>query len=102
VLTDPPQNRKRHLHGNGCDVTRVATPVQHPNDNRVDVHYEIAVERPEGTQTIEEVHPMRYLFAPEVDLLLDAAGLKRIALKAWMSGNEPGLKTWNACFIAKS
>lgn len=100
VLTDPPQKRVRRLHGDGFDVTRFATPIQHPNDNGVDVHYEIIVERPHGRETIEETHAMRYLFAPEVDLLLDAVGLRRIALEAWMSGGEPGLKTWNACFVA--
>lgn len=100
VLTDPPRQRVRKLNGNGLEITRTAKPVQYPNENRVDVHYEIHVGRPEGNETIEEIHPMRYLFAPEVDMLLESAGLKRIALETWMDGGEPGLETWNACFVA--
>ena len=101
VLSEPPTKRARRLSGDGFKVTRIAEPTQYPNDNRVDVHYEILVERPVGTERIEEIHAMRYLFAPEVDLLLDAADLTRVALETWMGGGEPNLKTWNACFVAK-
>jgi SAM-dependent methyltransferase len=101
VLTDPPQQRVRKLKGDNLEIIRTARPVQYPNDNRVDVHYEIRVERPDGNKTIEEVHAMRYLFTPEVDMLLEAAGLKRIALETWANGDEPGLETWYACFVAK-
>jgi SAM-dependent methyltransferase len=100
VLTDPPQERVRRLHGKSFEVIRTAKPVQRPNDNCVDVHYKILVERPDSDETIDEIHAMRYLFAPEVDLLLEAAGMKRVALKSWMNDGEPGLGTWNACFVA--
>lgn len=100
VLTDPPQKRVRRLQGEGFEVTRTARPIQRPNENCVDVHYEILVERPDGVETINEIHAMRYLFAPEVDLLLEASGMKRVALETWMNGGEPGVETWNACFVA--
>lgn len=100
VLTDPPQHRVRQFRGDGVEARRTATPVHLPNEDRVEVHYEISVERPGGSETINEIHVMRYLFAPEVDLMLEAAGMKRIALETWMSGGEPTLQTWNACFVA--
>ena len=100
VLTDPPTIRERHLHGDGFEITRTARPRHYPNESRVDVHFEIAVRREGKTETIEETHPMRYLFVPEVDLLLAAVGLRRIALETWMDGGVPGLDTWNACFVA--
>lgn len=100
VLTDPPTTRVRRLQGDGFAVTRIAKPEHHPNENRVDVHYEILVEHGDRSERIVEVHPMRYLFAPEVDLLLATAGLQRVALESWMDGNQPGLRSWNACFVA--
>lgn len=100
VLSDPPVTRVRRLHGDGIEVTRIAEPDHHPNENRVDVHYEVIVEGPQGLQRINEVHAMRYLFAPEVDLHLEAVGLRRLALLNWLENEPPRLGSWNACFVA--
>jgi SAM-dependent methyltransferase len=100
VLTDPPTKRVRKLQSDVLKVTRTAEPDHHPNHNRVDVRYEILVERDnEDAEKIAETHAMRYLFAPEVDLLLDAAGLRRVALERWLGG-DAGTESWNACFVA--
>lgn len=99
VLTDPPTTRARRMQGEGITVTRIAEPVSFPNKNRVDVHYEVLVEGAQGMKRIHEVHAMRYLFAPEVDILLRAAGLRRLALETWLGEGEPGLGTWNVCFV---
>ena len=37
-------------------------------------------------ERIREVHLMRYLFTPEVDLMLDAAGLRRLTAEQWLDG----------------
>lgn len=100
VLTDPPVARVRRLDGKGFQVTRIAEPVQFPNENRVDVCYEIIVERSSCIERITEVHSMRYLFTPEIDALLSGAGLRRVALETWMGGGDPDCTTWNACFVA--
>jgi len=100
VLTSPPETRVRRLQGDDVRITRIAEPVHHANANRVDVHYDVLVEHANGLDRIQEVHAMRYLFAPEVDSLLEAAGLRRVALETWIEGNEPTLGTWNACFVA--
>jgi SAM-dependent methyltransferase len=101
VLADPPVTRVRRLQGDGVTVTRIAEPIQYPNDNRVDVHYEVLVNEAQSLKRIQETHPMRYLFAPEVDLLLHAAGMRRLGLETWMDGGEPELGTWNVCFVAQ-
>jgi SAM-dependent methyltransferase len=101
VLHELPEIRTRRLTGDGFEIARTATPSLYPNANRVDVHYDIAVARPDGTETIEETHSMRYLFAPEIDLLLASAGLTRIGLETWVDGGTPDLQSWNACFIAE-
>lgn len=101
VLTDPPVTRVRRLQGDGVSITRIAEPVHHPNENRVDVHYDILVEGPPGLDRIQEVHSMRYLFAPETDLLLAAARLRRTSLSEWMGDEVPTVMTWNACVVAR-
>lgn len=100
VLTDPPATRVRRLQGDGVAVTRIAEADHRPNENRVDVHYEVIVEGPQGLERIRETHAMRYLFAPEVDLLLESAGLRRLCLLDWLGDGPPGLMSWNACFVA--
>lgn len=100
VLSDPPTTRVRRLQGDGIAVTRIAEPDHRPNENRVDVHYEVIVEGQQGLQRIREVHAMRYLFAPEVDMLLEAAGLHRLALLSWLGDAPPNLDSWNVCFVA--
>jgi len=101
VLSDLPVTRVHRLHGEGFNVTRIAEPIHHPNKNRVDVHYEILVERGKEIERIREIHPMRYLFAPEIDLFLAATEMKHITLESWMVGSQPDLRTWNACFVAR-
>lgn len=101
VLTDPPEMRVRTLKGNDLEVTRTATPVHYANENRVDVHYDIEVRRGAGIESIKELHAMRYLFAPEVSLLLEGAQLELVTLERWLEGGKPGLDTWNACFVAR-
>ncbi|QSA96837.1 class I SAM-dependent methyltransferase [Methylococcus sp. EFPC2] len=100
VLTDPPVTRVRRLEGDGVTVTRIAEPVVYPNDNRVDVHYEVLVEGERGLSRITEIHAMRYLFAPEVGVFLQAAGLSPLRLLKWLDESEPDVATWNACFVA--
>lgn len=101
VLTEPPVTRIRRLEEGEFTATRLAEPVHYPNENRVDVHYEILVEQSDRVTRIEEIHAMRYLFAPEVDLFLNASGLKRMALETWLDGGIPDLNTWNACFVGQ-
>ncbi len=102
VLTDPPRTRVRELSGDGFMVTRKAEADHHVDENRVDVRYDIAIERDGAVQRIHETHPMRYLFTPEVDLLLAGAGLHRAASHKWLAEEKPDAHTWNACYVAKA
>jgi hypothetical protein len=43
---------------------------------------------------------MRYLFRPEIELLLGEAGMSIRAAAEWMTGREPGYDTWGVCFVA--
>ena len=41
VLTDPPVERVKHLEDGVIQVTRTAKPTLRPNENIVDVHYQV-------------------------------------------------------------
>jgi SAM-dependent methyltransferase len=104
VLTDRPVVRVKRLKGDGFDVTRVAEPAFFPNENVVDVNYQILV-RDHATQRVEELretHRMRYLFVPEVQHLLEAVGLKLERACEFETDGPLGFATWNALFVASA
>lgn len=104
VLTDRPAVRVKRLADEASAVTRLVEPVMHPNHNLVDLHYEVLVrDRASGeVEQIRETHRMRYLFRPEIELLLEEAGLQLVDASEWMTGQPLGFDTWGACFVARS
>jgi len=104
VLTDRPVVRIKRLSGDGYDVTRLAEPVLHPNENVVDVNYQIMIaDRGTGkTEKLEETHRMRYLFVPEVQALLERVGLRLDRACEFLTDGELSFSTWNALFVARA
>ena len=102
VLTDRPAVRVKHMADETINVMRIAEPVMHPNENLVDVNYTVLISPKESklSETIHELHCMRYFFAPELHLLLAKAGFKLTSLVDWVSGDEPGFDTWSATVVA--
>ncbi len=83
VLTDLPQVRVKRLSGDRIDVVRIAEPRLQPTGNVVDVHYTLFV-RSLDTGTLEELtesHAMRYLFVPEVELMLGSRGFELVGVR---------------------
>lgn len=104
VLSDRPVVRIKRLSGDGFDVTRLAEPVLHPNQNLVDVNYQILItdRASERSQKLVETHRMRYLFVPEVAELLAKVGLRLDRACEFMTDGELGFSTWNALFVARA
>ena len=44
---------------------------------------------------------MRYLFIPEIEMILNNNGMKLIHTEEWMSGKNLNDKSWSAFAIAK-
>lgn len=90
VLTDRPSVREKKLEDEELIVHRTAAPVMHPNENIVDVNYEvIIIERKTGiTKKLKETHKMRYLFLPELDFMLKNLGFKTLDALEWMSSDR--------------
>jgi len=103
VLSDPPVVRVKRLEDERIEITRIAEPETYPNDNRVDVHYQVFIkEKSTGkVEILEETHRMRYLFKPEIEQILALCDLSLINSQEWLSGNKLDFSTWNACFVAE-
>jgi ubiquinone/menaquinone biosynthesis C-methylase UbiE len=103
VLTDRPEKRIKKLENKDIRVIRTAIPEIFPNENLVDVNYEISIldKKTKKKEKISEVHRMRYLFKPEIEMFLRNSGLKLINNQEWLTGEKPGFGTWGVCFVAK-
>lgn len=103
VLSQRPEVRVKRMKGEGIEVTRIAEPDLNTRDNCVTVNYEInIVSTADGRlQRLQESHPMRYLFIPEIEGLLGRHGLQPLFFQEWMTGNLPGADTWSVCAGAR-
>lgn len=104
VLTDPPVVRVKRVGNNAVDVIRIAEPEVRPNENIVNVNYQVLVlHKTSGeTMVVTENHPMRYWFKPEVERMLGAAGFELVDCMEWMTDRTPGFDTWNVAFVTRT
>lgn len=103
VLRDLPVVRIKRLENEQIELTRIAEPTLRPNDNVVDVNYEVLIKNKKTSsyEKINELHRMRYLFIPEVEFLLKYSGFNLTHYEQWMTGNSPTENTWYICFVCK-
>ena len=103
VLTDRPTVRVKRLEDEVIAVTRIAEPFMCPNDNLVDVNYHVIIrdKTNSAVEELRETHRMRYFFRPEIELHLLEKGLSIIENFEWMTGKEPGGKSWGVCFVVR-
>jgi SAM-dependent methyltransferase len=104
VLTDRPTLRVKRLEDDRIQVTRIAEPKIYPNENWVDVNYQVFI-RDKASNAVEEVretHRMRYLFTSEIELFLQAQGMELLTCREWMSDRAPGFDTWGVYYIGRA
>jgi SAM-dependent methyltransferase len=103
VLSDRPSTRVKRLEDEEISITRIAEPVMHPNQNLVDVNYQVFIKEKNtgAVEELQETHQMRYLFKPEVNLLFADSQLKLIECREWMTKREPGFDTWGVYCIGR-
>ena len=103
VLSDPPTVKIKRLEDQSIQVTRIAEPVMEPNKNLVDVNYHIFIKDLISSKIdeVREVHTMRYLFKPELELLLDRLQMQIVESGEWLTDRQPGLNTWGVYFIVR-
>lgn len=84
-------------------VTRIAESIVYPNEDLVEVNYQIFIEN-KMNKTIEEfqeTHKMRYLFKHEIEYLFERLGLQLIEYAGWMNEKVAGFDTWGTYFIGR-
>lgn len=103
VLTDPPAERDKKLEDDAVIIARHAHPVHKVNDNIVEVHYDVRIhDKKTGLEeSLNEMHPMRYWFLPELRCFAKTAGFDVVAEGVWMSEEIPEKDTWNAWMLVR-
>jgi SAM-dependent methyltransferase len=101
VLNNLPTIRVKRSQDEKNVITRIAEPIMHPNENLVDVNYQVFIEDQQAMSIREfkETHQMRYLFKSEIESLSQQFDLKLIYTGEWMSDRSPGLDTWGVYFV---
>jgi SAM-dependent methyltransferase len=104
VLSDRPRQVVKEVADERIEVRRETRPVMRFDDNVVDVHFDVQIRaRQDGrTQTVSEVHAMRYLFLPELRALLAATGFALQRAERWMTGTALDDRSWYACLVARA
>lgn len=101
VLSQGCQVRIRRMADDNFHVLRIAEPSLHTDQNYVSVKYSIQVRHIVSGEMreIEEQHLMRYLFNPEVELLCQLKGFKRVHSEEWMTAHKPSASTWGVLHV---
>lgn len=102
VLTDRPKIVTKKFSGDGLTLERLSEPDMDADRNTVTVNYTLKIVGYGRDETIQESHLMRYLFTPEVDLMLAENGLELLSSREWMTDKAPGFETWNVCYVARA
>jgi SAM-dependent methyltransferase len=103
VLTDRPQVRVKRICTSHVHLTRIAEPEHHVNDNVVDVTYTlISVDQRTGrAEQSTELHSMRYLFLPEIELLAMQNGFEVVEAGEWLTGRSLHKHCWSGFVAAR-
>ena len=103
VYAQKPEVRVKRMADEAIEITRIAEPALHPNENCVDVNYTIfARDLASGAvKTMTETHPMRHFSLPELDLLSQMHGFAVVGVEEFLAGNRPSEETWGVCLILK-
>ena len=103
VLYQRPSVRIKKVNDNQIEITRLAEPINYPNENRVNVNYTFYVKdlKTNKIQTFNEVHPMRHLSLLEIDIIAEVYGFKRLKAEEFMTKNLPSENSWSVCVILR-
>ena len=103
VLSIKPSVRVKRVENEEIAVIRIAEPVMDPNENCVDINYQLLVKQKKSGIFVEyhERHRMRYMFTPEIQNFFSTSEMKMVASFALMTDKEPGFDTWSVCYVGR-
>lgn len=99
VLNLKPENRTRSFESEQLAIQRHARTELNYVQNIATVHFDISVTDKASSQIVNmnEEHPMRYFFTPELQLMCQSSGLRTIAEREWLSLTTlPSQTSWSA------
>jgi SAM-dependent methyltransferase len=104
VLAERPSERVKVIDAPDGQVIRVATGELDALHDVCMVGYHVwRIEAGRVSAEVREQHPMRYFFAPELDLLLAGASFELVRLGAFPAlDEEPTEHTWNVALVARA
>jgi len=103
VLTDPPVVKIKRLEDDDVKITRITEPVMHYNENIVDVNFEVMIEdkKTHYLEILHEIHKMRYLFLPEIEMFAKKNNFEIINMYKWLTDNKLSDKSWYGLTVLK-
>ncbi len=98
-----PSVRVKRMKDDMTEITRIAEPDIHVNENRVDVNYTIYSENLENGEinSFKESHEMRHFSLPEIDVLANISGFTRVSANEFLTAQAPSQNTWGVCVVLK-
>jgi SAM-dependent methyltransferase len=103
VHSQTPEKRTKLLADQDFSVTRNAIPTIYPEQNIVEVNYEIEVKdlKQLTTHKFDEKHPMRHFSRPELEILAQAAQFEILHSEEFLTKNTPSANTWGVNYILR-
>ncbi len=103
VLTDLPTIRVKRLENQNINVTRIAEPVLHAQENIVDVNYDVFIGNKNSKDVVEkkELHKMRYFFDTELEMVCAEVGFTIEHKYEWLSDKSPKFSSWNVVWVIR-
>lgn len=102
VQKSPPELRVKRVSDDNLEVVRIAEPDVRPDENVVQVGYQIFAKRPKDSSwaMFKEAHTVRYLFNEDLNSHLPVSGFEIKGIYDWDTGKDAGDETWNAYCVA--
>jgi SAM-dependent methyltransferase len=103
VLTSLPEVRVKRIEDDDLEVTRIAEPELLTEVNQVTVNYQIFLQNRKTAEVsqLREAHHMRYLFLPELEMVLTACGFKLLTTGSCFSDKPTSRDTWYVHAVAR-
>ena len=103
VFHQKPAIKIRRVANDKIEITRIAEPVVMPNENRVNINYNIYVKSLlyKKIDIIKETHTVRHFSLLEIDIISELYGFKRLEVKEFKTGKEINENTWGPCVVLK-
>lgn len=103
VFHQKPAIRVKRVANEKIEITRIAEPIIIPNENRVDINYNIYVKSlfNKEINIIKETHTVRHFSLSEIDIISEIYGFERLVVEEFKTGRKIDENTWGPCVVLK-